>query len=111
MTQTKTLDLTLSVPFAFADHLWTSAAPNFIPEQPDRFWSYDDAPIPEPTSPPLLTGTMMWTACMADALILRACEEKRGFVVALLADEADFSGGPVVLSSRPWTVPGVTPCD
>lgn len=104
------LDLTLSVPVSFVDHLWTDAMSNFVAEQPGRFWPCGDAPVPEPTSCPLVHGTMMWTACMADALILRACEEKRGFVVTLLADEADFSGGPVVLSSRPWMGPAVTLC-
>ena len=44
----------------------------------------------------------MWTENMSDALILRACEEQLGHATTLLFDEAGFSAGPVILSSRPF---------
>lgn len=102
MTENKTLDLALSIPAPLTTHLWSNAAPNFISDQPDRFWTYDSPDLPDPHSPAFRDGTMMWTESMADALILRACEEQLGHATTLLFDEADHSPGPVILSSRPY---------
>lgn len=102
MTENKILNLTLSIPAPLATHLWSNAAPNFISEQADRFWTYDYPELPCPHSPAFREGTMMWTGSMSDALILRACEEKLGHATTLLFDETGFSLGPVILSSRPY---------
>ena len=39
---------------------------------------------------------------MADALILRACEEQFGHATTDFFDEAGFSAGPVIMRSRPF---------
>lgn len=101
-TLTLTLTLTLSIPAPLTSHLSSNAAPNFISDQPDRFWTYDSPELPDPHSPIFRDGTMMWTESMSDALILRACEEQLGHATTLLFDEADYSAGPVILTSRPF---------
>lgn len=105
MTENKTLTLTLSIPAPLTTHLWSSAAPNFISDQPDRFWTYDYPELPDPHSPIFRNGTMMWTESMSDALLLRACEDQLGHATTLLFDEAGFSAGPVILCSRPFYAP------
>lgn len=102
MTKNKILALSLSIPASLTTHLCSSAAPNFISEQPDRFWTYDYPELPDPHSPIFRDGMMMWTESMADALLLRACEEQLGHATTLLFDEADHSLGPVILSSRSY---------
>jgi len=102
MTENKILTLTLSIPAPLTTHLWSNASPNFISEQPDRFWTYDYPELPDPHSPVFRDGTMRWTETMSDALILRACEEQLGHATTLLFDEADCSAGRVILSSRPF---------
>jgi hypothetical protein len=100
MTENKIVTLTLSIRAPLTTHLWSNAAPNVIAEQPDRFWTYDHPELPDPHSPAFRDGTLMWTASMADALILRACEEQLGHATTLLFDETGFSAGPTILSSR-----------
>ena len=100
MTENKILTLTLSIPAPLTTHLCSIAAPSFISEQPDRFWTYDDPELPDPHSPIFRDGMMMWTESMSDALLLRACEEQLGHATTLLFDEADHSPGAVILSSR-----------
>ena len=56
MTENKTLTLTLSIPAALTTHLWSSAAPNFVSDQPDRFWTYDYPELPDRTRPLSATG-------------------------------------------------------
>jgi hypothetical protein len=102
MTENNILTLTLSLPAPLTTHLWSNAAPNFISEQPDRFWTYDYPELPDPHSPIFGNGMVMWTESMSDALILRACEEQLGHATTLLFDEAVYSAGPVILSSRPY---------
>ena len=102
MTENKTLTLTLSIPAPLTTHLWSSASLNFISDQPDRFWTYDYPELPDPHSPAFRDGMMMWTESMSDALILRACEEQLGHSTTLLFDEAGYSAGPVIFSSRPF---------
>ncbi|NPC42841.1 hypothetical protein ACNKF0_06375 [Nocardioides sp. T5] len=102
MTENKALTLTLSIPAPLTTHLWSNAAPNFISDQPDRFWTYDSLELPDPHLPVFRDGMMMWTESMSDALILRACEGQLGHATTLLFDEAGFSAGPVILSSRPY---------
>ena len=102
MTENETLTLYLSIPAPLTTHLWSSAAPNFISDQPDRFWTYVSPELPDPHSPIFRDGMMMWTDSMSDALILRACEEQLGHVTTLLFDEVDYSAGPVILSNRPY---------
>ncbi|WP_133176465.1 hypothetical protein [Nocardioides currus] len=103
MTENKTLTLTLSIPASLAVHLCNSAAPSFVSEQPDRFWTYDAPGLPDPHLPVFRYGTLMWTPTMSDALILRACEEQSGHIATVLFDEEDLPGGAVILSSRPYS--------
>lgn len=102
MTENKTLTLTLSIPAALTTHLWSSAAPSFVSDQPDRFWTYDYPELPDPHAATFRDGMMRWTESMSDALLLRACEEQLGHTTTLLFDEADHWPGAVVLSGRPY---------
>ena len=90
MTENKNVTLTLSIPAPLTTHLWSSAAHNFISDQPDRFWTYDFPELPDPHSPIFRDGMMMWTASMSDALLLRACEEQLGHAATLLFDDSDY---------------------
>lgn len=96
------LTVTLSIPSCLVALLPMNSSANFMAEQPGRFLPLGEGALPSPDDPAFHEGTLMWTECAADALLLRACEEAAGEQVTLLSDECgdDTFNGIVVLSSR-----------
>jgi hypothetical protein len=97
------LTLTLSIPSSVVELLRSSSSRNFMDQQPGRFLALGEGSLPAPDSPVFNSGTLIWTNCVTDALILRAYEEAAGESVTLLWDDCgdEFYGGLVVLTSRP----------
>lgn len=72
------ITLTLVIPAGIVDLLMPQATCNFLSDQPDRFLPLGGGELLAADGPKFDDGTLIWTNCVADALLLRAYEEATG---------------------------------